>query len=102
MVKITNGKDVFEVTSGAYEGIYAHQGYTKVVEEKVVKNKSTEDDKAAKDEQFLEELLKKPLGEWNKNEIKRFAYVKEIDLKNTKSADEAKALIKDFLDKMEG
>ena len=27
MVKITNGVDVFEVTRGAFDGIYSHQGF---------------------------------------------------------------------------
>ena len=33
MVKITNGVNVFEVTKGAFDGIYSRQGY-RLVDEK--------------------------------------------------------------------
>lgn len=99
MVKITNGVNVFEVTRGAFDGIYAHQGYVLCEEENedIQSQKETEPVKS-EDEIFVEELLEKPISNWNKEEVKRFASIKEIDITGTKNANEAKAIIKDFLD----
>jgi hypothetical protein len=99
MVKITNGVSVFEVTRGAFDGIYSHQGY-KIVNE----SKSAQADKApdntdtrTDDEKFADELVEKPVSQWNKEEVKRFAALKEIDISGTKNANEAKEIIKQFL-----
>lgn len=100
MVKITNGVNVFEVTRGAYEGIYSKQGYHLMNGE----NSAEEQPKAperSEDELFLEAIVEKPLSQWNKDEIKRFAGLKEIDISGTKNANEAKALIKEFLEAQE-
>ena len=88
MVKITNGVDVFEVTRGAFDGIYSRQGYT-------IMNEKTED------EIFVEEILEKPIFQWNKDEVKRFAGIKEIDITGTRNANEAKEIIKSFLEAQE-
>ena len=99
MVKITNGVNVFEVTKGAFDGIYSRQGY-KLVDEKA-KDKTPEVHKAPKkseDDIFVEEILEKPISQWNKNEVKRFAAIKEIDISGTKNANEAKEIIKSFID----
>lgn len=97
MVKITNGVNVFEVTRGAFEGIYSKQGY-----HLMHKNKPAEEPPKApektEDELFLEVIVEKPLSQWGKDEVKRFANLKEIDISGTKNANEAKALIKEFLD----
>ena len=101
MVKITNGVNVFEVTRGAFDGIYSRQGYT-IMNEKAAK--STKTPKAPKtpekteDEIFVEEILEKPISQWNKEEVKRFATIKEIDISGTKNANEAKGIIKSFID----
>lgn len=100
MVKITNGSVVYEVTNGAYEGIYKHQGFYPVenkveaVAEQVAA--STEPDKDP-NLVFVEELLEKPISQWNKNEVKEFARIKEIDLTGTKNVNEAKALIQQHI-----
>ena len=99
MVKITNGVNVFEVTRGAFDGIYSRQGY-KLVDEKA-KDKTPEAHKAPKkseDDIFVEEILEKPISQWNKEEVKRFAAIKEIDISGTKNANEAKEIIKSFID----
>lgn len=106
MVKITNGVDVFEVTNGAFDGIYSRQGYS-VVNDKAefVSNPngdpSGEEIKLSEDEIFCADLMEKPIGQWNKEEIKRFCGLKEIDISGTKNAGEAKELIKAFLDSQE-
>ena len=100
MVKITNGVNVFEVTKGAFDGIYSRQGY-KLVDEKV-EAKAPEAPAAAaektEDEIFVEEILEKPISQWNKEEVKRFAALKEIDIAGTKNVNEAKEIIKSFIE----
>ena len=99
MVKITNGVNVFEVTRGAFDGIYSRQGY-KLVDEKA-EAKTPEAPAAlekSEDEIFVEEILEKPISQWNKEEVKHFAAIKEIDISGTKNANEAKEIIKSFID----
>ena len=99
MVKITNGVNTFEVTRGAFGGIYSRQGYTIIDKERaVIKNKVTE---KTEDEKFLDEIVEKPISQWNKEEVKHFAVLKKIDITGTKNAGEAKELIKSFLEKNE-
>ena len=98
MVKITNGVDVFEVTRGAFDGIYSRQGY-KLVDEKAeakVDEVHVAPEKS-KDEVFAEEILEKPISQWNKEEVKHFAAIKGIDISGTKNANEAKEIIKSFI-----
>lgn len=104
MVKITNGINVFEVTRGAFNGVYSHQGYRlcdetvaqepREVDDKVDENQHEED----KADSFCSELLEKPISQWSKDEVKKFAEIKGIDLSGTKNANEAKDRIKEFLD----
>ena len=104
MVKITNGVNVFEVTRGAFDGIYSRQGYTIVNEKAAEGTKTPEVPKAlekSEDEVFVEEILEKPISQWNKEEVKRFAAIKEIDITGTKNANEAKEIIKSFLEAQE-
>ena len=96
MVKITNGVNVFEVTRGAFDGIYSRQGY-KLVDEKA-EAKAPEAPEKSEDDIFVEEILEKPISQWNKEEVKRFAAIKEIDISGTKNANEAKEIIKSFID----
>lgn len=104
MVKITNGVNVFEVTRGAFDGIYSRQGYTIMNEKAAEGVKAPEAPKApekTEDEIFVEEILEKPISQWNKDEVKRFAGIKEIDITGTKNANEAKEIIKSFLEAQE-
>lgn len=104
MVKITNGVNVFEVTRGAFDGIYSRQGYTIMNEKAAEGTKTLEAPKApekTEDEIFVEEILEKPISQWNKDEVKRFAGIKEIDITGTKNANEAKEIIKSFLEAQE-
>ena len=100
MVKITNGVNIFEVTRGAYEGIYSKQGYT-IMDETKHDDSHVEAPGKSDDELFVEAIVEKPLSQWSKDEIKRFAALKGIDISGTKNANEAKALIKDFIDSQE-
>lgn len=99
MVKITNGVNVFEVTRGAFDGIYSRQGYRLVNEKVEVKApKAPAAPEKSEDEIFVEEILEKPISQWKKEEVKRFAAIKEIDISGTKNANEAKEIIKSFID----
>lgn len=96
MVKITNGVNVFEVTRGAFDEIYSRQGY-KLIDEKAKTPKAPKAPKKTEDEIFVEEILEKPISQWNKGEVKRFAAIKKIDISGTKNANEAKEIIKSFI-----
>lgn len=103
MVTITNGKNVFEVTRGAFDGIYSRQGYTVIDEvpgQMELEVKSAENEKT-EDELFIEGVIEKPISQWNKDEVKRFAAIKGIDITGTKNANEAKEIIKGFLEESE-
>ena len=105
MVKITNGRDVFDVTSGAYETIFKQQGFTlckgdgDVADDGFMGGPAAVEDNGGMtaDERFVQEVSEKPIGSWNKEEVKRFAHIKGVDLTGTKSVAEAKERIKPLL-----
>lgn len=101
MVKITNGVNVLEVTRGAFDGYYKCQGYHEMVTDtkKVSVTATPEisdmeddglDDKA---KAFISELSEKPLSQWNKSEVRRYAELKNIDITGTRTIGDAKAII---------
>lgn len=94
MVKITNGVSTFEVTRGAYDTIYSKQGY------KLLEKPAAVEDSHGKsaDEVFAESVVEKPLSQWSKDEVKRFASINSIDITGTKSVNEAKNIIKQYID----
>lgn len=100
MVKITNGVNIFEVTRGAFDGIYSRQGYVIFndtgKEEAFVKGRKTNE--KTDDERFVDEMIEKPISSWTNEEVKRFAALNEISLTGTKSANEAKEIIKSFIE----
>lgn len=101
MVKITNGIDEFEVTRGAFDGIYSRQGFTLVDEnKKAVKKEEKPEVKAAEadDESVVNELYDKPISQWSKDEVKKFAAANGIDISGTQNAREAKEIIKKFVE----
>lgn len=97
MVKITNGVNVFEVTRGAFDGIYSRQGYTILNEKQVPGQQEIKEPVKTDDEKFVDEIIEKPISQWNKDEVKRFAAIKGIDIAGTKNANEAKEIIKSFI-----
>lgn len=135
MVRITNGINTFEVTKGAFDGIFSHQGYhivgcndnynvgckstsdvitddgNKNVNEDVDVNNvsnvvgNTDDNdngnEKSDDDKYCEEILEKPIAQWSKEEIKKFAEIKEIDITGTKNAGEARDRIKAYLEDQE-
>lgn len=101
MLKITNGVNVFEVTRGAFDGIYSRQGYRVMEEHKPAVNEQPKAPEKSEDELFVESIIEKPISQWNKEEVKRFAAIKGIELTGTKNAGEAKEIIKTFLEESE-
>lgn len=101
MLKITNGVNVFEVTRGAFDGIYSRQGYRIMDEHKPTENEQPQIPEKSEDELFVESIIEKPISQWNKDEVKRFAAIKGIDIAGTKNANEAKEIIKNFLEESE-
>ena len=111
MIKITNGSEVYQVTNGAYETVYKPMGFVPidgaVVEDDVVVDEESVSDEewteaesdVDEDAAWCEELKKKPIGQWNKSEVKRYAEIRDIDITGTKSINEAKDRIKaaDFI-----
>ena len=109
MIKITNGSDIYEVTRGAFETVYKPMGFyefkgkpAKHVEdvvEDVIEGVADEseheaDEEHSEDDAWCDELEKKPIGQWNKAEVKQYASIKGVDITGTKSINEAKDRIK--------
>lgn len=109
MIKITNGTEIYEVTRGAFETVYKPMGFYEfdgkpvehvddvaedVIEDVAEETKHEADDEQSEDDAWCEELEKKPIGQWNKAEVKQYASVKGIDITGTKSINEAKDRIK--------
>ena len=124
MVKITNYVNTFEVTQGAYDDIFKKQGFELVEETPRKKKKATkkpakeavedynseEDeweeaeeatgkDYISEEEAYIDELLKKPISQWNKEEVKTYASIKGLDISKTQNIGEARNIIKQSIDK---
>ena len=98
MVKITDFVNTFEVTQGAYDDIFKNQGFELVKEDKKEKE-IVEETKKTEEEEYIEELMEKPISQWNKEEVKTYASLKNIDISNTKNIGEARNIIKQSIDK---
>lgn len=99
MIDITNKVDTYSVTKGAYEDIFKRQGFKPVKEEKEDKKETVEETKKTDEEAYIEELMEKPISQWNKEEVKTYASLKNIDISNTKNIGEARNIIKQSIDK---
>lgn len=99
MVDVTNKVDTYSVTKGAYEDIFKRQGFKPVKEEKEDKKETVEETKKTDEEAYIEELMEKPISQWNKEEVKTYASLKNVDISNTKNIGEARNIIKQSIDK---
>lgn len=99
MVDITNLVNTYSVTKGAYEDIFKRQGFKPVKKEKEDKKETVEETKKTNEEAYIEELMEKPISQWNKEEVKTYASLKNIDISNTKNIGEARNIIKQSIDK---
>lgn len=116
MVKISNGEVTQIVSRGAFETQYKRLGFQIVGDNETAEVKKAEwhkpelqavdndyfdadvADDDTEDGDDFEELLEKPISQWNKTEVKDFAAAKGIDIHGTKNANEAKEIIKKYLD----
>ena len=118
MVKISNGEVTQIVSRGAFDTQYKRLGFqivgdNQAVEAKKEVNKAADVNKSESQvpdnddfdadvaddtEDDFEELLEKPISQWNKTEVKDFATANGIDIHGTKNANEAKEIIKKYLD----
>lgn len=99
MIDITNLVNTYSVTKGAYEDIFKRQGFRPVKEEKEDKKETVEETKKTDEEAYIEELMEKPISQWNKEEVKIYASLKNVDISNTKNIGEARNIIKQSIDK---
>lgn len=97
MVKITNGINLIEVSKGAFESIYKAQGYYIPKDNKKPLKEHTKPIKDVKKE-VVDDITKKPLSKWTKDEVKKYANDYNIDISNTKNVNEAKDIISEYLE----
>lgn len=106
MVKLSNGLSTIVVPSGAV-AMYERTGFRVVkdsdVESTIDNNESVIDatDTEEKESEFITNLLEKPISKWTKEEVKRFANEKGININGTKSVNDAKDRIRDYINSKE-
>lgn len=122
MVTITNGERTFRVTAGAvkpYESMGYHVvsdeeleemklaaeehyddvgEYESSVKENVSKPESATNNEEDTDAAFIEELLEKPLSQWNNDEVKEFVKIKGIDTSGAQKVSQVRGIIKTYLE----
>ena len=101
MVTIKNGNNIHVVTEGAYKEIFSKLGYEIISgkEEVSIETPIDMDDNTMSEEEmdFILGVEEKPISQWSKTEVKKYAELKRIDITGTKNVNEAKAIIKEFL-----
>lgn len=103
MVKLSNGLSTIVVPSGAV-AMYERTGFRVVKDSDVESaNESVIDtvDTEEKESEFITNLLEKPISKWSKEEVKRFANEKGININGTKSVNDAKDRIRDYINSKE-
>ena len=103
MVKLSNGLSTIVVPSGAV-AMYERTGFRVVKDSDVEStNESVIDaaDAEEKESEFITNLLEKPISKWSKEEVKRFANEKGININGTKSVNDAKDRIRDYINSKE-
>ena len=103
MVKLSNGLSTIVVPSGAV-AMYERTGFRVVKDsdvesanESVIYTAEAEE----KESEFITNLLEKPISKWSKEEVKRFANEKGININGTKSVNDAKDRIRDYINSKE-
>ena len=102
MVKITNGINVFEVPSGAakayeasgYHIVSGHDNVDKVIiEDEVAEVVEDVANDTNDDNRFVEDIMEKPVSQWNGEEIRRYASSKGIDLTGVRTTKQARSAV---------
>ena len=101
MVTIKNGKNIHVVTEGAYKEIFSRLGYEIVSSKEEVSLETPidmdENTMSEEDMEFILGIEEKPISQWSKTDVKKYAELKHIDITGTKNVNEAKEIIKEFL-----
>lgn len=98
MVKITNGINVFDVPSGAAKA-YEASGYHVITDSEadkvIIEDEVVEDviNDTNDDDMFVEEVMEKPVSQWNGEEIRRYASIKGIDLTGVRTTKQARSAV---------
>lgn len=87
MIKIIRkgplGTTIITVTRGAYENVYSKQGYVPFEEsERDMSEQEKNTSELSEDEQFVLEMETKPLSLWSNKELKRYAEMIGMDVKD--------------------
>lgn len=94
MVKISNGVHTFMVTKGAFNDVFKRQGFGIVEDAEAMHAVEHDDAGMGADGEDFTELEEKPISQWSKAEVKRYAAAKGIDISGTANVNEAKDRIK--------
>ena len=93
MIKITDGKDVLQVSKGAYKSQFKPFGWVPVEEapvQEVVETVLVEDDEPPV-------IPEKPLSEMTSNELKAKAKELGVDISSAKTKKEARQMLADVI-----
>lgn len=123
MIEITNGNDMYTVTRGAYETVYKGMGFYPVGQEPVVQSTGgdasdvdeavpervedvdveavnapagpveAEESKESEDEKWCKSIRQKPISQWNKQELKRYATLNDIDVSGARTVNDVRSKI---------
>lgn len=123
MIEITNGNDTYTVTRGAYETVYKGMGFYPVGQEPVVRSTGgdtpdvdeavtervedadveavdasagpveAEESEGFEDEKWCKSIRQKPISQWNKQELKRYATLNGIDTSGARTVNDVRSKI---------
>lgn len=93
MVTITDGKVVCTVTNGAYREVYSKQGFKICGAEEP---KPEVSDPVDPDDEFVKSVEEKPLAQWSKDDIKKYASIFGIDISGTRNVEDARVVIRKY------
>lgn len=123
MITITDGSTQYNVTRGAYETIYKGMGFYPVGQEPSVQStggvtavaesitseesgpavmegtvevdgtSEVEEPAVSEDEKWCEAIRQKPITQWSKQELKRYADINGVDLSGAKTVNDVRSRI---------
>lgn len=123
MITITDGSTQYNVTRGAYETIYKGMGFYPVGQEPSVQStggvtavaesvaseesgqadvegatetddaSASEDSAVSEDEKWCEAIRQKPITQWSKQDLKKYADINGVDLSGAKTVNDVRSRI---------
>lgn len=122
MIEITNGTDRYTVTRGAYETVYKGMGFYPVGQEPVVQHEGgatpivdedeqgahdvdveaviapadaaeAEESQESEDEKWCKSIRQKPISQWSKQELKKYATLNGIDTDGLRTVNDVRSKI---------